>query len=91
MSPADRQILNPPTHYASQEDFTPEWIAQVRGAIAEGPKRDGSVPYEVRAAFPACIEVRVPNDKWHLLNLPTNGTEFASIEDRDAILAKLHG
>lgn len=91
MSPQDKAIISPPSRYATPDDFTPEWIAQVRGAIAAGPKRDGSVPYEVRGGFPACIEVRVPSDKWHLLNLPTNGTEFASIGDRDAILAKLHG
>lgn len=81
MNPADKQILNPKARYATPEDFTPEWIAQVRGVI----QRDG---LKVRAGFPACIEIKGPNG-WQALLLPTGGIEFTGKKDRDAILAKL--
>lgn len=83
MNDTDKQILNPKARYATPADFTPEWIAQVRGVII----RDN---LKVRAGFPACIEIKGPTGYQPLL-LPTNGIEFTGRRDRDAILALLHG
>jgi hypothetical protein len=91
MNETDKAILSPRPGYASVQDFTPEWIAQVNQAIAAGPNRDGNHPYEVRPGFPACIEVGSDKGGWHRLNLPTNGCEFESVQGRDEILARLHG
>jgi len=77
----DRAILSPPKRVATESDFTPEWIANVRGVI----QRDG---HKLRAGFPACIDVLGPNG-WQPLNLPTNGIEFTGKRDRDVILRKL--
>jgi hypothetical protein len=84
MDPVSKAILSPRPGYASAQDFTPEWIAQVRGAIA-------AHPYEIRPGFPVCIEVGSDKGGWHRLNLPTNGCEFESVQARDEILARLHG
>lgn len=81
MNPADRAILNPPKRVAVESDFTPEWIAQVRGII----QRDG---HKLRAGFPACIDVLGPNG-WQPLNLITNGIEFEGRKARDAVLRRL--
>lgn len=81
MSPADKAIISPPSRYATPEDFTPEWIAQVRGVLI----RDG---LKVRGGFPACIEIRGP-EAWQPLLLPTGGIEFTGKKDRDAILDML--
>ena len=81
MNPADRAILNPPKRVATEADFTPEWIANVRAII----QRDG---HKLRAGFPACIDVLGPTG-WQPLNLPTNGIEFTGKRDRDAILRRL--
>lgn len=81
MDPQSKAILNPSARYATLSDFTPEWIAQVRGVI----QRDD---LKVRAGFPACIEIKGPNG-WQPLMLPTNGIEFTGRKDRDAVLEML--
>ncbi len=81
MNDTDKALLNPPKRVATLEDFTPEWIANVRDIIA----RDG---HKLRAGFPACIEVRGPRD-WQPLMLITNGIEFTGKRDRDEILRRL--
>ncbi len=81
MNDQDKALLSPPKRVALVEDFTPEWIAQVRGII----QRDG---HKLRAGFPACIDVLGPNG-WQPLNLPTNGIEFEDKRARDEILRRL--
>lgn len=81
MNPADRAILAPPKRIATEQDITPEWIAQVRAIIA----RDH---HKLRAGFPACIDVLGPTG-WQPLNLPTNGIEFEGRRARDAVLRRL--
>jgi hypothetical protein len=81
MDPQSKAILSPRPGYAAVADFTPEWIAQVRGVIV----RDG---LKVRAGFPACIEIRGP-EAWQPLLLITNGIEFTGKKDRDAVLEML--
>jgi len=81
MNPTDRAILSPPKRVATVDDFTPAWIANVRGII----QRDH---HKLRPGFPACIDVLGPNG-WQPLNLITNGIEFEGKRARDEILRRL--
>lgn len=81
MSPQDKALLTPPKRVASEQDITPEWIAQVRAIIT----RD---KHKLRAGFPACIDVLGPTG-WQPLMLQTNGIEFEGRRARDAVLRRL--
>lgn len=80
------QSLNPSAHPIRADEFSAQWIANVRHAIA----RDG---HATRPGQGAWIEVQNPNqpEVWQPLNLPSNGIHFASAADRDAVLEKLVG
>ena len=81
------QQLKPLIKPATAADIPAEWIASVRAIIL----RDGQ---GCRAGFPEItIEVQNINhpEIWQPLNLSTNGTTFATEQDRDQGLNQLWG
>jgi len=63
-------------------DFSPKWLHSVREAVVRDSEqmRKGLATIEVRGRY-----------GWIPLQLPSNGTEFETAEDRDMVLSWLIG